>query len=1229
MPARPPLLIALTLLFGVLPTLAEEIDGVAAGTTASPATPASEAKADGSTAPPTAAPETPAPAKKKKKTLPATEDKYGAKLDGTSLHAQEVSKKEYWRTWDIRDVTEASHDCHDTFQTAKKWVHGPSTESWLVFAPRICKQGFEAEERKAAGHDTTEFDKMWPWRAVCILSVPKSVESHVPQSCYDTVIATLSKVMEDPFNKLAVLRGNCRKDREFCERTTAAAESVPDSAKDDASVGARILSCVRTRPESSDKCKKAIQQVDSWASLNFKLFSPYAAKMCEAEVSEHCNTGQEHLHIRHEPGVVRVCLRRHYKKLGSNCLYGVMQDEVDRAHDPHTMDVQIRLHCARERKEICGRTGGGYGKVTICLWRALHQGTSKDSFSVPCAEAVRQSLYRMQHSLRLNPLLQSACKETAQDECGFVARHDRADLKWKEKVSAEEVMEKDRDVMLCLKKKFMTKKLPQRCEDMLRANLMLSSLDFKADSSYPGCTEDIQTYCPNVPSEGGKMLDCLRENLDALRDDCKRNQFALAKIEEGDNSFKVAIKKACTLEIDRLCPEQDQFLPCLHDQLERIKDHHCLRVVQRDAELTGQDYRLKYQVSLKCEADINKVCKAAKAFVDKGQFAPMGTEGVQSGYVLHCLAKNTKLLEDDCREEVKRVLRLGAFSYMANPGVRDSCEFDVGAVCYGVEPGHGRVHACLLKHFEKLTPQCAKAEIMLQTSVRVGQNHGLEGACRAVMPTCEDAVDLPQCLQKQKGNRLMSKMCKVALTNEVRLRHIDYRISPSVLEWCKGPIEKRCKTEKETHEQGDHDGVQRFGAQGGVISCLILQRHTLPSGCKDEVTKLLQQRQQNLLLDPRRKAACQADIRRFCPSVESGQGRINACLRSSVKSLEAQCKAVVEKHATVSKEASVFSPSFVDNCEKYSQLLCKNSEEEDAFFCLVQKQDDPRVPQSCQQAIKLRTTQLLDDFDGNPNLARQCGEQVKERHTNKRCPAGDRGKFGCLFDALIQQDQLDDACAHAAMRVATLVTSAPLDFPAIQRRCRGPIGTCQQDCGFEPALGVQAHQAQPFDAGRRTCVWKCLRKRVVGTVSASEQSGTCAATVRRVLKLESFDIRLNPAAAKACVAEVTTVCDRKPGGMRVLACLKALGDKASPRCIDQVNKLRPGPDQAVQFGQLVYLETARPFGPGSRGILDLVELRGPLAVLGCASLFLVGAASAYYGFYRYNRRGYTVFVAKD
>jgi len=93
-----------------------------------------------------------------------------------------------------------------------------------------------------------------------------------------------------------------------------------------------------------------------------------------------------------------------------------------------------------------------------------------------------------------------------------------------------------------------------------------------------------------------------------------------------------------------------------------------------------------------CRADMDKLCSGIE---------PGG------GRMKDCLRQHVAELSPGCRKTLRKLAKAAQESG-AMEWIR-ACRDDVGKVCQGVEPGGGRVVACLQSHSDQVSPGCKKA----------------------------------------------------------------------------------------------------------------------------------------------------------------------------------------------------------------------------------------------------------------------------------------------------------------------------------------------------------------------------------------------------------------------------------------------------------------------------------------------------------------------------------------
>jgi Cysteine rich repeat len=87
-----------------------------------------------------------------------------------------------------------------------------------------------------------------------------------------------------------------------------------------------------------------------------------------------------------------------------------------------------------------------------------------------------------------------------------------------------------------------------------------------------------------------------------------------------------------------------------------------------------------------CRADVKRLCPEAA--------------GSGSKAVVGCLVQKKDQLEPGCKSALKHAKRVQAF--------RRACGPDVKKLCTGVDPGNGRIVACLKEHQDEVSAECKK-----------------------------------------------------------------------------------------------------------------------------------------------------------------------------------------------------------------------------------------------------------------------------------------------------------------------------------------------------------------------------------------------------------------------------------------------------------------------------------------------------------------------------------------
>jgi hypothetical protein len=145
-----------------------------------------------------------------------------------------------------------------------------------------------------------------------------------------------------------------------------------------------------------------------------------------------------------------------------------------------------------------------------------------------------------------------------------------------------------------------------------------------------------------------------------------------------------------------------------------------------------------------CKADAEKLCK---------DIPPGG------GRIIGCLKSHEADLSPACKERM-------AAGKARMERVKEACKPDVEKFCQGIKPGDGRIAACLKSHDSELAPACHQIVDRVDTAI-----HEVHEACKAdVEKLCQGVQPgggrIRACLKSHEAD--LSEGCKAVFNHRGR-----------------------------------------------------------------------------------------------------------------------------------------------------------------------------------------------------------------------------------------------------------------------------------------------------------------------------------------------------------------------------------------------------------------------------------------------------------------------------
>merc|ERR1711957_558559 len=233
-------------------------------------------------------------------------------------------------------------------------------------------------------------------------------------------------------------------------------------------------------------------------------------------------------------------------------------------------------------------------------------------------------------------------------------------------------------------------------------------------------------------------------------------------------------------------------------------------------------------------------------------------------------------------------------------------------------------------------------DISLMPTTQAACKKAVKSFCADVPKGNKDGAVLSCLLGKQHSTDMPSE-CQHELKQWRLIQASSIRFNPLMQEACDKDLSRL---------QAAHKCVASE-LQGSRIDCLTTNRNDISDpSCRVAVGVTLKQQSDDVNSKPRMSDDCADDVAKLCPSISSGKGKLNACLRKQVDQIQSKaCKAKVNAVVAVEAENIVINPQIRRRCANEKRAFCSDVSPSSLLTCLVQHQKESSFSKACRLVI--------------------------------------------------------------------------------------------------------------------------------------------------------------------------------------------------------------------------------------------------------------------------------------
>ncbi|KAK6184750.1 hypothetical protein SNE40_007151 [Patella caerulea] len=701
-----------------------------------------------------------------------------------------------------------------------------------------------------------------------------------------------------------------------CKKDIKVYKCMETASGDPDTTRANVLLCLESAIKNDDhvtgECVREMKEVRRNIMEDFNII-PEVLSGCGHEIKRYCSKsgiGGNTIHCLMALAIPkRIKSKPGEEILSSECKAALnnLLEEVDVGSD-YTLDKVLMRACESVISTICSHVSHQDSSIMNCLMDNLDH----DDMSDVCEERLLEIQYFIVRDFRLDHMLYKKCRKFAKNLCHTTG-------KWWVK-SDKHLGQSHVYILSCLYRhmKQRRKQISRGCKHEIRRVLRqrAKSVDLEPEIEEK-CMIDLSEHCSEDEDiKQGEEINCLQDNYDILRPECKEAIGNFTEDEDEDYQMDALIMKSCTPMIKMFCAdllesdsEPTEVLECLIEH----KNHQsmnskCAAGIEHHQLISLKEFRFNHKFKEVCQEAVTTLCKNKKT---KLEVVSCLSEHVRNDTLLD----NKHRIDKKCRKQLKVELLQRGESINLDPKLKMACKIDIETLCGVNQAGNAEVIECLKSKQKKLSSNCHKLIFKREKDEFAIADYGIATACkRMIQIHCsiddDNEIKIMNCLKKAKDDPSFDNNCRTVILRRQIAQSNDYRLNPQLRKSCRQDIPKFCKDILKT-QKNDED------LEGKVINCLKKQYAVkrLSKECSYEIYDRIKEAASDIRLAPQLASICSTEIQTHCQNeviaagdeeeIKGGPGRIQECLKEQFLKKKLKNKQCIREIALLIEENRV------------------------------------------------------------------------------------------------------------------------------------------------------------------------------------------------------------------------------------------------------------------------------------------------------------------------------------